>query len=187
VTRGDLSCWLWRRAKLSELAVSIEKQQIYAVGAATAAASYRQALNRLAKAKCNLSWTEVRSPVDGWVTNLSLRQGDYAVVGWRALSLVDAHSFWVEGYFEETTIGPIADGDPASVWLMGFPQEIKGHVDSLSRAINVPNAEANAAGIADVNPVFTWVRLAKRVPLRRLVQGMTATVQVHPRSLSTKP
>ncbi len=35
-----------RRAKLSELAVSIEQQQIYAVGAATAAASYRQALNR---------------------------------------------------------------------------------------------------------------------------------------------
>jgi multidrug resistance efflux pump len=92
VTRGDLSCWLWRRAKLSELGVSIEQQQIYAVGAA--AASYRQALNRLAKAQLNLSWTEVRSPVDGWV----------------------------DGYFEETTIGPIADGDPASVWLMGFPQ-----------------------------------------------------------------
>jgi multidrug resistance efflux pump len=186
-----------RRAKLSELAVSIEQQQIYAVGAATAAASYRQALNRLAKAQLNLSWTEVRSPVDGWVTNLSLRQGDYAVVGRRALSLVDAHSFWVDGYFEETTIGPIADGDPASVWLMGFPQEIKGHVDSLSRAINVPNAQANAAGIADVNPVFTWVRLAQRVPVRihldvipesvRLVEGMTATVQVHPRGSSTKP
>jgi hypothetical protein len=187
-----LSCWLWRRAKLSELAVSIEQQQIYAVGAATAAASYRQALNRLAKAQLNLSWTEVRSPVDGWVTNLTLRQGDYAVVGRRALSLVDAHSFWVDGFFEETTIGPIADGDPASVWLMGFPQEIKGHVDSLSRAINVPNAQANAAGIADVNPVFTWVRLAQRVPVRihldvipesvRLVEGMTATVQVHPRT-----
>src|ERR1700730_2096696 len=182
------------RAKLSELPVSIEQQQIYAVGAATAAASYRQALNRLAKAQLNLSWTEVRSPVDGWVTNLSLRQGDYAVVGRRALSLVDAHSFWVEGYFEETTIAPIADGDPASVWLMGFPQEIKGHVDSLTRAINVPNARSNASGIADVNPVFTWVRLAQRVPVRihldvipesvRLVQGMTATVQVHPRSLS---
>lgn len=186
-----------RRAKLSELAVSKEQQQIYAVGAATAAASYRQALNRLAKAQLNLSWTEERSPVDGWVTNLSFRQGDYAVVGRRALSLVDAHSFWVDGYFEETTIGPIADGDPASVWLMGFPQEIKGHVDSLSRAINVPNAQANAAGIADVNPVFTWVRLAQRVPVRihldvipesvRLVEGMTATVQVHPRSPSKKP
>ncbi|MGH7880957.1 MAG: efflux RND transporter periplasmic adaptor subunit, partial [Candidatus Binataceae bacterium] len=183
-----------RRAKLSELAVSIEQQQIYAVGAATAAASYRQALNRLAKAQLNLSWTEVRSPVDGWVTNLSLRQGDYAVVGRRALALVDADSFWVDGYFEETTIGPIADGDPASVWLMGFPQEIKGHVDSLSRAINVPNAQANAAGIADVNPVFTWVRLAQRVPVRihldvipesvRLVEGMTATVQVRPRGVN---
>jgi hypothetical protein len=72
---------------------------------------------------------------------------------------------------------------------MEFPQEIKGHVDSLSRAINVPNAQANATGVAEVNPVFTWVRLAQRVPVRvhldvvpedvRLVQGMTATVQMH--------
>jgi RND family efflux transporter MFP subunit len=183
-----------RREQLNELAVSMEQKQIYAVGAATATATYRQAQTRLAKAKLDLSRTEVRSPVDGWVTNLSLRQGDYSVVGQRALSLVDAHSFWVEGYFEETTIGPIADGDPASVWLMGFPQEIKGHVDSLARAINVPNAQSDAAGIADVNPVFTWVRLAQRVPVRihldvvpdsvRLVQGMTAAVQVHPKSAS---
>ena len=155
-----------RRARLNELAVSIEQKQIYAVGAATATTSYHQALTRLAKAELNLSRTEVHSPVDGWVTNLALRQGDYSVVGQRALSLVDAHSFWVDGYFEETTIGPIADGDPASVWLMGFPQEIKGHVDSLTRAINVPNAQPNAAGVADVNPVFTWVRLAQRVPVR---------------------
>jgi len=186
-----------RRARLNELAVSIEQKQIYAVGAATATASYHQALTRLAKAELDLNRTEVHSPVDGWVTNLALRQGDYSVVGQRALSLVDAHSFWVDGYFEETTIGPIADGDPASVWLMGFPQEIKGHVDSLTRAINVPNAQPNAAGVADVNPVFTWVRLAQRVPVRihldvvpdgvRLVQGMTATVQVHPKSTSRAP
>lgn len=183
-----------RRAQLNELAVSAEQKQIYAVGAATATASYHQALTRLAKAELDLSRTEVHSPVDGWVTNLALRQGDYSDVGRRALSLVDAHSFWVEGYFEETTIGPIADGDPASVWLMGFPEEIKGHVDSLARAINVPNAQSDAAGIAEVNPVFTWVRLAQRVPVRihldvvpssvRLVQGMTATVQVHPKSAS---
>jgi multidrug resistance efflux pump len=121
-------------------------------------------------------------------------EGDYSVVGQRALSLVDTDSFgWPDiRIFEQTTIAPIAEGDPASVWLMGFPQEIKGHVDSLSRAINVPNAQANASGVAEVNPVFTWVRLAQRVPVRihldvvpediRLVQGMTATVQVHPRA-----
>ncbi|MCI0467840.1 MAG: HlyD family secretion protein [Beijerinckiaceae bacterium] len=181
-----------RRAQLTELAVTKEQQQIYATSAATAAASYQQALSRLAKAEYNLSRTEVHSPVDGWITNLSLRQGDYAIVGQRALSVVDAHSFWVDGYFEETTIAPIAEGDPASVWLMGFPQEIKGHVDSFARAINVPNAQPNAAGVAEVNPVFTWVRLAQRVPVRihldavpgniRLVQGMTATVKVHPRA-----
>jgi RND family efflux transporter MFP subunit len=184
-----------RRAQLNELAVSLEQKQVYAVGAATAAATYQQMLSKLAKAQLDLSRTEVRSPVDGWVTNLSLRLGDYSVVGNRALSLVDAHSFWVEGYFEETTIGPIKDGDPASVWLMGFPDEIKGHVDSLTRAINVPNAQSDALGVADVNPVFTWVRLAQRVPVRihldevpsnvRLVQGMTATVQVHPKRPSS--
>ena len=79
---------------------------------------------------------------------------------------------------------------------MGFPQEIKGHVDSLTRAINVPNATSNASGIADVNPVFTWVRLAQRVPVRihldvipesvRLVQGMTATVQIDPQHRPSK-
>jgi multidrug resistance efflux pump len=188
-----------RRAQLTELAVTKEQQQIYATGAATAAASYQQARSRLAKAEYDLSRTEVHSPVDGWITNLSLRQGDYAIAGQRALSVVDAHSFWVDGYFEETTIGPITEGDPASVWLMGFPQEIKGHVDSLARAINVPNAQPNAAGVADVNPVFTWVRLAQRVPVRihldvvpdgvTLVQGMTATVLVHPRGtlVQSKP
>jgi RND family efflux transporter MFP subunit len=181
-----------RRAQLSALAVTKEQQQIYAVGAATTAANLQQAQSRLAKAELDLSRTEVHAPVDGWITNLSLRQGDYAIIGQRALSVVDAHSFWVEGYFEETTIGPIADGDPASVWLMGFSEEIKGHVDSLTRAINVPNAQANATGVAEVNPVFTWVRLAQRVPVRihldlvpeniKLVQGMTATVQIHPRA-----
>ena len=63
--------------------------------------------------------------------------------------------------------------------------------------INVPNAQSNASGIADVNPVFTWERLAQRVPVRihldvipenvRLVQGMTATAQVHPRGSPREP
>jgi multidrug resistance efflux pump len=61
---------------------------------------------------------------------------------------------------------------------------------SVARGINVPNAQPDAAGLADVNPIFTWVRLAQRVPVRiridqvpegvRLVAGMTATVQIDP-------
>lgn len=104
------------------------------------------------------------------------------------ISLVDANSFWVDGYFEETNIAPIHVGDPAEVKLMGYGQIVHGHVDSIARGINVANAQPNGQGIATVNPIFTWVRLAQRIPVRIhidevpkgivLVAGMTATVQI---------
>ena len=116
--------------------------------------------------------------------------GDYANVGQNIISLVDADSFWVDGYFEEISLGTIHEGDPAEIKLMGYSQIIRGHVGSIARGINVPNAQANQQGLATVNPIFAWVRLAQRVPVRihldqvpegvRLVAGMTATVQIHP-------
>jgi multidrug resistance efflux pump len=122
------------------------------------------------------------------VTNLLAQLGDYANVGQKLISVVDADSFWVDGYFEETSLGKIHDGDPATVKLMGYSQLVRGHVDGVARGINIPNAQPNAAGLASVNPVFTWVRLAQRVPVRihieqvpdgvRLVAGMTGTVQI---------
>jgi RND family efflux transporter MFP subunit len=144
----------------------------------------------IAKAQLDLRRTVIRSPVNGYVTNLLARLGDYATVGQRLISVVDADSFWVDGYFEETSLGRIHDGDPTTVKLMGYSQLVRGHVDSVARGINVPNAQPNQAGLASVNPIFTWVRLAQRVPVRihidrvpdgvRLVAGMTASVQIDP-------
>jgi RND family efflux transporter MFP subunit len=142
----------------------------------------------IAKAQLDLSRTIIRSPVNGYVTNLLAQLGDYANVGQKLISVVDADSFWVDGYFEETSLGRIHDGDPATVKLMGYSQLVHGHVDGVARGINIPNAQPNIAGLASVNPVFTWVRLAQRVPVRihidqvpdgvRLVAGMTGTVQI---------
>ena len=97
---------------------------------------------------------------------------------------------WVDAYFEETQLASVRDGDPAEIKLMGHSEIVRGHVGSVARAINVSNADPNQQGLANVNPVFTWVRLAQRVPVRikidqvpdgvRLVAGMTATVQVEP-------
>jgi mono/diheme cytochrome c family protein len=74
---------------------------------------------------------------------------------------------------------------------MGYSQIVRGHVESIARGINVPNAQANQQGLAAVNPIFTWVRLAQRIPVRIhidevpegvvLAAGMTATVQIDPR------
>jgi multidrug resistance efflux pump len=144
----------------------------------------------IAKAQLDLSRTIVRSPVSGYVTNLLVQLGDYATVSQKVVSVVDADSFWIDGYFEETALGRIHEGDPAMIKLMGYSQLVRGHVDSIARGINVPNAQPDQTGLASVNPIFTWVRLAQRVPVRihidqvpdgvRLVSGMTATVQIDP-------
>jgi multidrug resistance efflux pump len=180
-----------RRQKLTELAASIEEKQTYSLTAVADQAAYQQALANLDQARVNLERTEVRSPVNGWVTHLLAQLGDYANVGQNIISLVDADSFWVDGYFEEINLGSIREGDPAEVKLLGYSQIVRGHVDSIARAINVPNAQANPQGLATVNPIFTWVRLAQRIPVRIhidevpegvvLSAGMTATVQIDPR------
>ncbi|MBV8737921.1 MAG: HlyD family secretion protein [Alphaproteobacteria bacterium] len=180
-----------RRQELTKLAVTKEEKQTYESNAIADQATYQQAVANLNQARVNLQRTEIRSPVNGYVTNLLAQLGDYATVGKNLISLVDADSFWVDGYFEETNLDRIHKGDPATIKLMGYPQIVRGHVNSIARAINVANAQPNDLGLATVNPIFTWVRLAQRIPVRihidqvpegvHLVAGMTTTVQIEPR------
>jgi multidrug resistance efflux pump len=158
----------------------------------SAEASLAQTDAQLRQAQVNLERTRILSPVDGYVTNLLAQLGDYVNAGAYAISIVDANSFWVDGYFEETNIAPIRVGDPATIKLMGHSQIVRGHVDSIARAINVSNTQPNNQGVATVNPIFTWVRLAQRIPVRVhidevppdvvLAAGMTATVEINDRS-----
>jgi multidrug resistance efflux pump len=180
-----------RRQELTQLAVTKEEKQTFESNAVAAQATYQQAVANLNQARVNLQRTEIRSPVNGYVTNLLAQLGDYATVGKNLISLVDADSFWVDGYFEETNVDRIQVGDPATIKLMGYRQIVRGHVNSIARAIDVPNAQPNDLGLATVNPIFTWVRLAQRIPVRihidhvpdgvQLAAGMTATVQIDPR------
>ncbi len=179
-----------RRLELTSLAVTKEEQQTYESTALANQAQLQQAQANLDQARVNLERTEIRSPVNGWVTNLLAQLGDYANVGQNLISVVDADSFWVDGYFEETNLEPIQVGDLASIKLMGYSQIVRGHVGSIARGINVANAQPNGQGLAQVNPIFTWVRLAQRIPVRIhidqvpkgvvLAAGMTATVQIDP-------
>jgi len=170
--------------------LNLAQRQVEALRAqrVSAEAGLAQADARLRQAQVDLERTRIVSPADGYVTNLLRQDGDYVNVGVNAISIVDANSFWIDGYFEETSLGPIAVGDPAEIKLMGYRQIVRGHVESVSRAINVANAQPNGQGVATVNPIFTWVRLAQRIPVRIkidrvpegvvLVAGMTATVQI---------
>jgi RND family efflux transporter MFP subunit len=186
-----------RRRKLNNLAVSLEEQQTFDTAALAAKAQLQQAQASLNQAKVNLERTQVRSPVNGHVTNLLTQLGDYVQVGEGSISLVDSDSFWIDGYFEETNLGSIKEGDPASIKLMSYTPVVHGHVGSIARGITVPNAQPSQQGLASVNPIFTWVRLAQRIPVRVqidevpsgviLAAGMTATVQIdEPRRSPTK-
>jgi multidrug resistance efflux pump len=154
-----------RRKRLSDLSTSREQQQVFEGSARQAKAAVDAAREQVAQADINLKRTEVRSPVNGYVTNLLLRVGDYAREGGSNISIVDTDSFWVDGYFEETKLAQVRIGDRAEVKLMGYSTPIIGHVTTITRGVSVSNAAAGAQGLPSVDPVYTWVRLAQRVPV----------------------
>jgi RND family efflux transporter MFP subunit len=153
-----------------------------------AQAELDQAKADQAVAALNLQRATVKATVNGVVTNFSMRPGDYVTAGSAMAALVDSDSVYVDGYFEETKLPRIAIGDPASVTLLGGGPAIAGHVESIDAGIADNERTSSPNLLADVNPTFTWVRLAQRVPVRiaidhvpagtRLIAGLTATVQV---------
>jgi RND family efflux transporter MFP subunit len=173
---------------LTDLSVSREKREQLATAVRQSAAAYAQAIADRDLAQLNLQRAEVVAPVNGTITNLDLRPGDYVSVGKAAFALVDSDSFHVDGYFEETKLDRIHVGDPVRIHLMGQPGTLRGTVESIATAIADSERSNSANLLADVNPTFTWVRLAQRVPVRirlgqvpaqvGLVAGRTATVYV---------
>lgn len=177
-----------RRQHLSSIAASAEEQQVFAGTAIQANAAFKASQQHLARAEVNLQRTLVRTPVNGYVTNLLMRVGDYAHEGATNISVTDSDSYWIDGYFEETKVARICICDRVEAKLMGYAQPITGHVATVTRGIGVSNAAAGIQGLPNVDPVYSWVRLAQRVPVRiaidevppgvPLIAGMTATVTV---------
>lgn len=177
-----------RRQHMSAESISKEDQQLSESSASVAAAAYDEAKAARDMAELDLERTVVRSPVNGYVDNLRLRVGDYALVGQNKLTIIDSDSFWVTGYFEETKLPRIREGDQATIKLLGSDTAFTGHIESISRGIADANGKTDAQGLADVNPIFYWVRLAQRIPVRiridqvpqgvTLAAGMTCTIVV---------
>lgn len=175
----------WQQAQAGGHQASAAREQ--------AAAAVEQAQVALDRASLDLARTEVRAPVDGYVTNLDVRVGDYAATGAARLALIDAHGYYLYGYFEETKLPQLRVGDPVDVRLMAGGVHLKGTITGIAHGITDRDNPAGGDLLADVNPTFNWVRLAQRVPVRIaidpasvpqgmvLAAGMTATIEVHPR------
>jgi multidrug resistance efflux pump len=177
-----------RRARLTELSISVEQKQDAQYMAAGAAAAYQQAMADESTAALNLERTVVRAPVNGFITNLTLVVGQYAAVGTRLMALIDSDSYRADAYFEETKIPIIKPGALAEIHLMSGGPPLRGHVESISHGITDADNPNGPELLANVNPTFEWVRLAQRIPTRihidavpegvRISAGMTCTVVV---------
>ena len=181
-----------RRAAADDQVVSRENREDAKLMAASAKAEYDIAQAEFEQAKLDLERTVILAPADGWVTNLLVRPGDFALKGAAKLALIDQHSYWIYGYFEEQKLAMMHVGDSAEIRLLSSNRLLKGKVESIAHGITDRDNPTDTRLLANVNPSFNWVRLAQRVPVRirldkvpddvTLVAGMTCSVVVKPRN-----
>ena len=147
------------------------------------------ATSNLHLAELNLNRSEVVAPADGTLSNFEMKAGNYVKVGQAVAALLDRSQLYVVGYFEETKLNKIYLGAPATVQLMGDSNILKGHVQGIASGIEDRERTTSTGLLANVNPTFSWVRLAQRVPVKialddipknelAFVAGRTVTVHI---------
>jgi len=186
---GAVASLAQSRAALNQAEAALAEARANLGAPGDANAEIRASRAAVRQAELNLEFTRVRAPVDGYVTNLNLQLGSQAVANQPALALIDASSFWVDGYFRETSVGNIRRGNKAVVTLMTYPDApLEGYVDSLGWGIAQQDGSTGTDLLPNVSPTFEWIRLAQRVPVKvrltkvpeevRLRVGTTGSVLV---------
>jgi multidrug resistance efflux pump len=176
-----------RRSKLAPgYTITVEALDNARRQSETAAANYQQAIASRDTAALNLKRTEVRASVNGFITNLNLAQGTFASQGKAVMALIDSDSYRVEAYFEETKIPHIRPGASAEIYLMDGSPALQGTVLGIARGITDQDNKDGPELLSSINPTFTWVRLAQRIPVAihlthvppgvLISAGMTCTV-----------
>lgn len=177
-----------RRFKVNNDVVSKEEHDNAKYQLDISKANYDKAIVDLNIAKINLERSSVIASEDGWISNLVLKSGDFINRGENALALICDNTFWVYGYFEEHKIPLIKEGDIAQIQPLGTDFILKGHVESIASGITDRDNDMGKRLLANVNPSFTWVRLAQRIPVRIAIDevpkefilraGTTCTIKI---------
>ena len=170
---------LQSHAALAESQASLAEAQAQLGAVGESNAQVRASVAALQQAELNLEFTQVRAPVDGYVTNLNLRLGSQAVANQAVLALVDVNSYWINGFFKENTIANIRAGDRALVTLMTYPDSpLEGRVDSIGWGIAQQDGSTGFELLPSINPTFEWIRLAQRVPVRIHLDDVPENIQL---------
>jgi multidrug resistance efflux pump len=158
---------LQMQASLSQAKADLAKAKADLGAPGDQNAQLRLAKADVESAELNLEFTQVKAPVDGYVTNLNLRLGSQAVENQAILALVDVNSYWVVGFFRENYIEGIRKGDRTILTLMSYRDKpIEGRVDSLGWGIAQDDGSTGFDMLPTISATFEWIRLAQRVPVR---------------------
>jgi membrane fusion protein, multidrug efflux system len=131
-------------------------------------------------AKYNFDNTQIVSPFDARVTNLTISQGAYATAGEHIFTLIDTRVWWAIANFRETQLRHIQPGMTADVYLMSRPSvRFKGVVDSVGFGVT-PDADLvgrlTGPGLPDVQRTLNWVHLASRFPVRVRIESQPSDI-----------
>jgi membrane fusion protein (multidrug efflux system) len=141
------------------------------------------------RALLDLARTQVRAPIDGYVTQTDrLQVGSAVVPGLAVVTVVRSGEVWVEANYKETDLNKMAPGQPAEVTLDAYPStKIKGHVASIGRGTG-----SEFSVLPAQNASGNWVKVTQRVPVRiaidsnpgrQLLSGLSAEVSVDTKEL----
>lgn len=130
------------------------------------------ATHQMHLAALNLKRSEVVAPADGTLSNFEMKAGHYVKVGEAVAALLDRSELYVVGYFEETKLNHIKPGARATIQLMGDSTTLKGHVQGVASGIEDRERTLSTGLLANVNPTFSWVRLAQRIPVKIVLDEM---------------
>jgi membrane fusion protein (multidrug efflux system) len=167
----------------AEARVRASQQQVSVLGAALrqAQASLGQASAQLRTASLNLGYTEIRSPIDGYVGDRSAQIGAYVTAGTQLLSIAPAHGLWVDANFKEDQIGRMRPGQPATIVADVDPGHVfHGHIISLA-----PATGAVFSIIPPQNATGNFTKIVQRVPVRIVLDGAGGTLGLLRPGLST--
>ena len=113
-------------------------------------------------AQLNLSYTELRAPVDGVVGNRKARVGAFAAAGSQLLVVVPARGLWVDANFKEDQLAAMLPGQAVSIRADVLPgREFHGHLGSLA-----PATGAQFSVLPAENATGNFTKIVQRVPVR---------------------
>jgi membrane fusion protein (multidrug efflux system) len=163
----------------SRAALTATQRQLEVIGTQKqqAQAALNQANADLDLAKLNLSYTELRAPVDGIIGNRSAQTGAYATTGSQLISLVPSHGLWIDANFKESQLALVRPGSPATVKVDSISGKVfHGHVVSVA-----PATGAQFSVLPPENATGNFTKIVQRVTVRIALDDEAATLgQLHP-------